>query len=413
MPHGNQILIRPLGIDKLNKQDKIIGFSYVCNRWHPKRRKAFVYLNYNSDKKEETYKVVIGKHKVIGYCILHRLKKELHIPLLGSLDRRYHLGKILADIAFWRLLNLNMDKLCLTSSWNSLLYYLSLGFDIKDQYAINGQDYDAILSVKDLALAQELGSITMYLPEEILKEKYEQIEQPLLDSKLMRHKTIDVGNIQLLNKVDHKYTNIKISKEFIAKGVDKFSLIRKKDSQVLGIIVLNYFKWHTLSNGKRYYGNIYGAYPSWSIFYNYGSKEKGVNKTFAEFWSIIDSKEYEYEEILNILFQIALEAGKYNKCPRLQIEADWDEYLSVFDYGFKCQDFNHPKTAQQITKIIKQDTKSFAENSTPINLNKFGSVELFLSKEKVQQKRDKLPYFNLSLNLYQRIMLKLRYFLGF
>ena len=96
------------------------------------------------------------------------------------------------------------------------------------------------------------------------------------------------------------------------------------------------------------------------------------------------------KNIIKALFQIALEAGKLYDCPRLQIEADWEEHLLMYRYGFRTQFYDNPKTAEEICKIIENEEK----NALSINLNKLGSVDMFLNKEDVcdKQKNNRILY---------------------
>lgn len=418
MAQGNQILIKPLNIDVLEKGSYIVGFVEVVSRMRKVRHKAAVYRCPDSSfgAENELYKLVLRKRRVIGYCMVTRHGREMHLPLLGSLDPRYRVGKILSGIAVERMFEQNCDALCLTASWNSLLHHRAMGFIPLDQKKIDGAEYDKIIAARSLPEISALGSITMYLPVEALERKLADIKTPLLDVNKMFHSDIEVGAASLPNRKKGRSDNFKILKSTNACGVETYTLVRSSRRRLkIGTITLNYFCARKDENGRTRYSNFFGEYPRWSVFYRYGPSEFGVNKTFAEFWSILNTREYDYETVLHTLFQIAIEAGQYHDCPRLQIEADWDEHLPVFDYGFRTQDFAAPKTADEINEILDKENFLNKENSRilrrrgPSNLNKLGSVDMILTRERALEKGwQEFNALNRRPPFYKRWWFKLR-----
>ena len=83
-----------------------------------------------------------------------------------------------------------------------------------------------------------------------------------------------------------------------------------------------------------------------------------------------------------MLFQIALEAGSHKGAPRLQIEADWDEHSLVYDYGFRTQSYNFPRSAEEIALLIEKEAAKLKRRKGSLNLNKLGSVAMSIEKEK-------------------------------
>lgn len=418
MAQGNQILIKPLNIDILEKGSYIVGFVEVVSRMRKVRHKAAVYRCPGNlfGEGNELYKIVLRKRRVIGYCMVSRHGKEMHLPLLGSLDPRYRVGKILSGIAVERMLEQNCDALCLTASWNSLLHHRAMGFIPLDQKKINGAEYDRIIASRKLDDISALGCIAMYLPTEELERKMAEIRTPLLDVNKMFHSDIDVGAAQLYNRKKKHNDNFKIIKSTNACGVETYTLVRSGRRRLkIGTIILNYFRMQKDENGRSRYSNFFGEYPRWSVFYRYGPDEYGVNKTFAEFSSILNTREYDYDAVLRTLFQIALEAGQYHDCPRLQIEADWDEHLSFYAYGFRTQDFDQPKTAAEINDILDKENFLNRENSRilrrrgPSNLNKLGSVDMILTRERALEKGwQEFNALNRRPPFYKRWWFKLR-----
>ena len=395
MAQGNQILIKPLNIDILEKGSYIVGFVEVISRMHKVRHKAAVYRcpDNSFGEENELYKIVLRKRRVIGYCMVTRHGKEMHLPLLGSLDPRYRVGKILSGIAVERMLEQNCDALCLTASRNSLLHHRAMGFIPLDQKVIDGPKYDKVIESGNLAAISELGCIAMYLPAEVLEQKLAAAHTPLLDVNKMIYAEAEVGRTRLYNQKKKRDDNFKIIKSTNVCGVETYTLVQSGRKRLkIGTIILNYFRQKEDEQGRKHYQNFFGEYPRWSVFYRYGPKEYGVNKTFAEFSSILNTREYDYNTVLYALFQIALEAGQYHDCPRLQLEADWDEHVPFFAYGFRTQDFDAPKSGEEIAAILEKENFLTKENSrilrhrTAGNLNKLGSVDMVLTKERALEK---------------------------
>ena len=263
MAQGNQILIKPLNIDILEKGSYIVGLVDVVSRMHKVRHKAAVYRCPNNlfDDDSELYKIVLRKRRVIGYCMVSSHGKEMHLPLLGSLDPRYRVGKILSGIAIERMLEQNCDTLCLTASWNSLLHHRAMGFIPLNQKKINGAEYDQIIASGKLDDISALGCIVMYLPTEELERKRAEIRTPLLDVNKMIHDNIDVGTVQLYNRKKKHDDNFKIIKSTNARGVETYTLIRNNRRRLkIGTIVLNYFRMHKDENDRSHYSSFFGEY---------------------------------------------------------------------------------------------------------------------------------------------------------
>lgn len=417
MTQSKQILIKPLNINFLEKGSYIVGFVEVVSRLHKTRHKAAVYHCPAAawGKNVELYKIVLRKRRVIGYCLLCRHGDELHIPLLGSLDLRYHVGKILSGIAVERMFEQDCVALRLTASWNSLLHHYNMGFEPLDQKKIKGQNYDKIIASRDLEKISQLGSIVMYLPKQTLKQKISTVRQPLLNDGKNPN---DAGFVEILNNKTQKPDAFKITKSVNARGVETYTLVRRDRTRLkAGSIVLNYFRRQKDENGHIRYVNFFGEYPEQSVFYRYGSAEYAVNKTFAEYWSIPNNREYLYQTVLETLFQIALEVGKRQNCPRLQIEADWDEHLPVYEYGFRTQDFTTPKTAAEISRLLEREnflnrkTSRILSHRTSLNLNKLGSVDMIMTRDRALQKGwQSCKILNHKPSFFKRWWYKLRNF---
>lgn len=359
MTYGAQILIKPLKIKSIPAKRELVGVTDVILRKNSKLQKAFIYKSVDNafDTQGELYRVVIGKRKVIGYTLLTFENNEMHLPLLGSLDLNYKVGKILSGIAIKRFLESDYKQLHLTSSWNSLLHHKATGFKILPQKEINGKKIDKIIASKNMEQISKIGCIVMYLPDEKISEYLK--NPPILNvNKLFKLKG-EVGSFE--NFVVYKKTH--------SKKYEEYQIL--KDKKVIGKIYLNYY-----INQRGYYCNYYGEIPEWSPFYKYG-KEEGINKIFAEYWSIDGMNQYDNVKLIHSLVQIALEAGKYRNCAKLQIEADWDEHIDVYNCGFRTQDIKLVKDYAQIKSIIAEEEK----NPKTSNLNKIGSIDMVLSRE--------------------------------
>ena len=359
MTYGAQILIKPLKIKSLPKKREIVGVTDVILRKTLKAQKAVIYKTADNvfDTDGELYRLVINKKKVIGYTLLTFHNNQLHLPLLGSLDLNYKIGKILSGIAIDRFLKSDFEALYLTSSWNSLLHHKNTGFQILPQKNVDGKKIDRIIASGNIKKISKIGCITMYLPQRSITKFLNR--PPLLKTNKLFKNNGEVGRFE--DYVIYKKTHKIKFEEY---------LITKKD-KTIGTIYLNYY-----NTQKGLYKNYFGEIPDWSPLYNYGNK-KGINKVFAEFWSVNAQDEKEEEHISNMLVQIALEAGKYKNCAKLQIEADWDEHLSVYKMGFRTQNIVFEKSCDEIKNIIDEEEK----NPKTSNLNKIGSIDMVLTKE--------------------------------
>ena len=359
MTYGAQILIKPLKIKSIPKKRELVGVVDVVLRKNLKPQKALIYKSCDNvfDTDGELYRLVINKKKVIGYTLITIHNKEMHLPLLGSLDLHYKTGKILSGIAIERFLKSDCDALHLTSSWNSLLHHKNTGFQILPQKNVEGKKIDKIIASGKIRNIEKIGCITMYLPQKTIAKFLS--NEPILKTNKLFKLNGEVGRVKdyIIYKKTHK---IKFEEYIIMRN-----------NQIIGNIYLNYYK-----NEKGVYKNYFGEIPQWSPLYLYGD-EKGVNKVFAEFWSVDAKSAEEEEEILGMLIQIALESGKYKNCAKLQLEADWDEHTFVYKQGFRTKNIEYQKTCDEIIEIIKGEEK----NPKTSNLNKIGSIDMVLTKE--------------------------------
>lgn len=359
MTYGAQILIKPLKIKSLPKKREIVGVTDVILRKTLKPQKAIIYKTidnvFNTDG--ELYRLVINKKKVIGYTLITFENNELHLPLLGSLDLNYKTGKILSGIAIDRFLKSDFNTLHLTSSWNSLLHHKNTGFQILPQKDVDGKKIDRTIASGNMKKISKIGCVTMYLPQRSVTKFLNR--QPLLKTNKLFKNIGEVGRFE--DYIIYKKTHRIKFEEY---------MLMKKD-KIIGTIYLNYY-----NTEKGIYKNYFGEIPEWSPLYHYGNK-KGINKVFAEFWSVNAKDKKDEENILNMLVQIALEAGKYKNCANLQIEADWDEHLSAYKMGFRTQNITFKKTYDEIKSIISEEE----QNPRTANLNKIGSINMVLTRD--------------------------------
>ncbi len=380
---NKQILIKPIDIENLCIKKHLAGKTKICSKDGRFKTIARIYLCPNSrfddemETKCELYKVVIRKKHVVGYCLLYKEGSCLNVPLLGSIDSHYHIGHILSQILIDRMFDLNCDRIELIASWNSILHHYHNGYFPCDQLKVNAAKCDYSLAQNNMREILKLGCLPMYLPTNILEEKYNSFSEKILDLSKIAAGESRVGKTTLFNHHSRTTESVTVYRNDCDTEAEIYTLCRPaargRKKLVLGNIVLNYFYW---KDGK--FISNFGTYPEWSVFSRYG-KEHFLDKTFAEYWSICNNDCFDETEIVNILFQIALEAGRYYDCPRLQIEADWDEHSAMYEYGFRTQPFDCPKKADEICKIIETE----AQQKSSINLNKLGSIEMFLDKKNV------------------------------
>lgn len=380
MTSADFIMIHPLNMEKLDKNSRLVGHATVYSRMKLYKYKARIYRCPNdTDDSSELYKVVIKRRHVVGYCMVFVDDDNyLEVPLFASLDTHYRVGKILSQIAADRMMDLGCRGIRLTASWNSLLHHYRMGMRPHSQKAISGEVYDQIIASGREKDIRSLGCIVMYLPKETIAAKLEDGEDAL-DKNLLSSERGLVGHIKVENLRKKNKDTFGIFKHTYSSGIENYTLIRKHKKYAS--IVLNYFHKRVCENGRCVYHNCLKEYPSWSVFCGYGSDRNKPNKTFAEYWSIRKSKHYSYNALLAALFRIALEAGRGKECPLLQIEADWDEHLSVFRYGFRTQSCPTPKTAEEITRIIENEGAKHKRQKGALNFNKLGSVVMSMEKE--------------------------------
>lgn len=381
MAEANIVEIKPLYIDSFDKKSRLVGRTLVYSRMRLYKYKAKIYRCPNDiDETSELYKVVIKRRHVIGYCMVFVDDDNyLDVPLFASLDSHYRMGRILSQIAFDRMFDLNCRGMRLIASWNSLLHHYRMGLYPHSQQKINGEEYDKIIAGGDKKQIQNLGCIVMYLPEDIVAAKMAE-NIPVLDIQKLDILKGCVGSAGIWNKRKKKNDVFNIIKMTHSSGIEDFTLVYKYKK--IASITLNYFHKFVCENGYNIYQNCLKEYPAWSIFALYGADKSRPDKTFAEYWSIKKSKEYEYAELLRVLFQIALEAGSHKGAPRLQIEADWDEHSLVYDYGFRTQSYNFPRSAEEIALLIEKEAAKLKRRKGSLNLNKLGSVAMSIEKEK-------------------------------
>ncbi|MEI8128464.1 MAG: hypothetical protein WCG95_02500, partial [bacterium] len=255
----------------------------------------------------------------------------------------------------------------------------------QDQKATVGSEVDQIIeiAIKNNESTEHLHCITMFLPENKLAEIKNSSKKILTHPNKQHGK---VGTVQVDGHILH------INKKTNPHGFETFTLHNSKGEEI-GNILLNYYK-KQIVNGKEKYSSSYGTYELDSPFALYGNNPKNnhfKNKVFAEFWSIDDKGgKYDGEAILKKLFQIAIEAGEQKGCPRLQVEADWDEHPTAFEYGFRTQDKKAMSAAEVTKKYITELAQSKAEKRA-INTHQFGSVPMILDLEFAQKLASQFP----------------------
>lgn len=380
-----QILIKPIDIDNLQIKKCLAGKTAVYSRDRRFKITAKIYLcpdsrfNDEMEAECELYKIVIRKRHVIAYCLLYKEDGCLKVPLLGSTDPHYRVGHILSQILIDRMVDMDCSRIELTASWNSILHHYKTGYRPCDQKPINAASCDYVLAQNNMREILKLGCLPMYLPESELKDKYESFTTPILSREKIADGHCRVGKVNLYNHHTRRQESMFVCRNDCDIEAEIYTICRPgskgRKKAVLGEIVLNYFYW---KDGK--FISNFGSYPEWSVFSWYG-KERFTDKTFAEYWSVSNSDCYDDNDIVRALFQIALEAGRHYDCPRLQIEADWDEHLSMYDYGFRTQPFNSPKKAEEICRIIEEE--ALQKNS--INLNKLGSIEMYMERSTAEK----------------------------
>lgn len=369
----SKITIAPIGVENLSHEDSIIGKTTVINE-SGKEIEVDVYKCFDKRYEgQEFYKFVEGKNQVIGYSIQNFDKEKNVIDELciGTLKPQYKgIGQKLSQVQYERMCIENADKVNLISSWNSFDFHYKNGFRPKDQKAIIGSDVDKVIenAIKNNDSTEHLHCITMFLPQKTL-EKVKKSTEKILTFKDRKNGT--VGSVEIGGK------RFNVEKQTNASGFETFFI--KNDDEKIGNIVLNYYK-NKVVNGKQEYSSSYGTYSADSPFAVYGNEEKSnlfKNKVFAEFWSVDDKGKYDGEEILKKLFQIAIESGDKKGCPRLQIEADWDEHPLAYEYGFKTQD-KKAVPAAEIEKLYLAEKKLSETKGRHINTQQLGSVEMTL-----------------------------------
>lgn len=386
MPKSNkQILIKPIDIDNLQIKKCLAGKIAVYSRDRRFKTTAKIYLcpdsrfNDEMETECELYKIVIRKRHVIGFCLLYKEDDYIKVPLMGSTDPHYRVGHILSQIMIDRMFDMNCSGIELIASWNSILHHYRNGYRPYDQKQINAASCDYALAQNNMKEVLKLGCLPMYLPEHELTEKYASFSTPILNYEKIADGSCRVGKVNLYNHHTRRQETMFVFRNDCDIEAETYTICRPAckgcKKVILGEIVLNYFYW---KDGK--FISNFGSYPEWSVFSWYG-KERFIDKTFAEYWSVTNSDCYDDNDIVQRLFQIALEAGRFYDCPRLQIEADWDEHLSMYDYGFRTQPFNSPKNANEICNIIEEE----AQQKASVNLNKLGSIEMYLNKENAER----------------------------
>ena len=384
---NKQILIKPINIDKMETEKYLVGKTIVYSRDKRFKTTAKIFLCIDTSFNEEMghecelYKIVIRKKHVVAYCLLYKENNRIQVPLFGSTDTHYRVGHILSQITIDRMYDLDCDGIDLTASWNSILHHYTVGFRPKNQKPIDAQACDNALKNNNIKEILKIGCLPMYLPQIELNNKYNNFKTPILDYQKIIDEKSHVGNVRIYNNLTHKREQLFVYREDCDTEAEVYTICRpatkERKKQKIGKIILNYFY---LDNGK--YISNFGTDPKWSVFSWYGD-EQFLDKTFAEYWSIVKTDEFDEKNIIKALFQIALEAGKLYDCPRLQIEADWEEHLLMYRYGFRTQFYDNPKTAEEICEIILNEEK----NASTINLNKLGSVDMFLERANIHDKQ--------------------------
>ena len=348
MTHGSQIPIKPINITPLPKKSQKIRTQQIDEK---------IINVYKSDDnlfgtKGQLYRFVSGKRTILGYLLLNIKNDNMYLSELFCFNKNENIENLLIETAKELFEESDCKTLSLVVNQDVVLQYKRLGFKILDQKNVCGTQVDEQIKNKTF----DSGNILMYLSPEATESKFK--NQNIIDFEKIKDNQNIVGALG----------GFVIYRKVYKHNLEEYGII--SEDKIVGKIYLNFYK---KDNGV--YKNFFGKVTDRSPLYKYNN-ENGINKVFVEFWSVNGMKKYDNVGLLYILFEIAIEIGKYNDCIGLQTYVNYENALDLYKYGFRTQTINEAKSSEQLENIL-----NMAEYTRTLNINSLGMIDMMLMKK--------------------------------